>query len=263
MEFLKSVRRRGVIPQVFHILFNLIYVALLVGLVAVFGDTPWPAIVLVLISKWRVIAVRPRYWLTNLRANLVDLNLGLGVALILWSVGASEPILLGVIGVLYAAWLIFLKPRGGRLAVVLQSGISQLIGLWALLSIGHLLWLPLVVILAFAVGYGAAWHILADSEEKDSRLLALCWGLVVGELGFVAWHWTIGYQIVANLALPQMALIVTAIGFVVWQAYQSYRKRGRVKWADIQWPLLFAAALILLLTLGFGGLFDSSQLQFS
>ena len=38
------------------------------------------AIILVLLSKWRVVAVRPRYWWLNLKANLVDFTVGAAAA---------------------------------------------------------------------------------------------------------------------------------------------------------------------------------------
>ena len=42
-------------------------------------QTPFPALALVVLSKWRIIAVRPRFWWANIQANLVDLTVGIGV----------------------------------------------------------------------------------------------------------------------------------------------------------------------------------------
>src|SRR5689334_12973237 len=39
------------------------------------------AVLLVLLSKWRLVAVRPRYWLTNLIASSVDLVVGISLIL--------------------------------------------------------------------------------------------------------------------------------------------------------------------------------------
>src|SRR5436190_766658 len=42
----------------------------------------WPAILLVVLSKWRMFAVRPRYWMVNLISNGIDITVA--VALILF-----------------------------------------------------------------------------------------------------------------------------------------------------------------------------------
>src|SRR5665811_706369 len=91
-----------------------IYVALNVGLVLVIaalvsiGLTPL-AIILVLISKWRMFAVQPRHWLVNIRSNSPDLIVGLSFVVFMSQAQSSWAMLLWI--VLYIAWILLLKPK--------------------------------------------------------------------------------------------------------------------------------------------------------
>ena len=82
--------------------------------------SPYPALALVLISKWRVIAVRPRFWWANIQANLVDIIVGLGVVGLMYSVhvGALPQ---AILAAFYAIWLVIIKPMSRRWQVTLQS----------------------------------------------------------------------------------------------------------------------------------------------
>jgi hypothetical protein len=46
-------------------------------LVLVLAELPQLAAFLVILSKWRMFVVRPRYWIPNIRANSVDIFVGL------------------------------------------------------------------------------------------------------------------------------------------------------------------------------------------
>jgi len=75
MEFLKLSKRRSLLSELIYIVLN---VALAVGLLVIVWAiaSPYAAFALVLLSKWRVFAVRPRYWFANLQANMVDVIVG-------------------------------------------------------------------------------------------------------------------------------------------------------------------------------------------
>jgi hypothetical protein len=259
MELIKSVSKRGLIANLLHIAFNLAYVAALVLLVRVFPESPFAALGLVVISKWRIVAVRPRYWVANFLSNLTDLLFGLGITLIMWMVGEVIVACLFV-AMLYAAWLIMLKPMHKHTAILLQAGISQFVALAALFAISHLLPLPVLLLICFVIGFASARHIFGTHEEDQATLLALVWGLMVVELGFVGWHWTIGYGIADAFELSQMAIIISVLGFVAERAYDSFKHHDKVRWQDVQWPVLFATVLIGLLLFLFSGLGSASQL---
>jgi hypothetical protein len=61
---------------VLHTLYLLLLPLLVVGSALRF---PTMGYILVLLSKWRMFAVRPRYWLANVRANMTDLIVGLSI----------------------------------------------------------------------------------------------------------------------------------------------------------------------------------------
>jgi len=164
------------------------------------------AIVLVLLAKWRMFAVRPRYWLANILANGVDIIVGL--SLILFMANTAEPWwqLLWMIG--YSAWLIWLKPRTDALSVSAQAMIGQLLGLSALyLKFGDA---PLAVLVGatWLVAYVAARHFLTSFDEPYTALLAQVWAYFAASLTFVLGHWLLFYGLVA-----QITLLLTTIGY--------------------------------------------------
>lgn len=259
MELIKSVRKRGLVAKSLHVVFNIAYVAALFASVYFFPGTPWAAFFLVFVSKWRIFAVRPRYWFANLLSNLTDLLLGIGVALLMWQNGDSL-VLQIILAALYAVWLILVKPMHKHTWILIQAGTAQFVALTALFSVAHMIPLPIVVLMCFLIGFVVARHIL-DAHREDSRtLLAMVWGLIVAELGFVAYHWTIAYQIYGSLQIPQIAIIIAVMAFVVERAYDSLRKHGFVRWSDLRWPVIFASTLIAMLLILFSGLNSASQL---
>lgn len=61
MEFLKAAKRRTLLSELTYVALNIgLAVAILVVVLVI--ESPLPAIALVLLSKWRILAVRPRYW---------------------------------------------------------------------------------------------------------------------------------------------------------------------------------------------------------
>src|SRR5690349_2077062 len=67
------------------------------------------AILLILISKWRMFAVQSRYWVANLIANGVDLTVGIALVLFMASTAVVWWQLFWAI--MYGVWLVWLKPK--------------------------------------------------------------------------------------------------------------------------------------------------------
>src|SRR6201986_1186846 len=67
-----------------------------------------PALIVIVLSKWRMFAVRPRFWPANIRANAVDLMVGLSAVLFISHFDSLGVQLMWV--VLYAVWLVAVKP---------------------------------------------------------------------------------------------------------------------------------------------------------
>ncbi len=247
MEFLRSSKRRSVISE-------LIYIALNVGLaVAVLAvvwaiESPLPAFGLVLLSKWRVLAVRPRYWFANIQANLVDLIVSVSVVVLLYA--ASEAIIAQVIlTILYIAWLLYVKPRSKRVFITVQAGAALFLGVTALMSVSYDWPSSLVVLSMWLIGYSAARHVLGGYEEVHIAFYSLLWGLIIAELGWLMYHWTFAYALpgVGDIMLSQTAIIALAMSFLAERTYGSYIHHGAVRSNDVIMPLLLSVSLVVIL----------------
>jgi len=257
MELIKFVSRRSRLGEITYDVLNLVYAGLLLALVITF-DPPVLAYVLVLLSKWRVFAVRPRFWLANVQSNLIDTIVGLSVVTLMWLASGNEWTQIAM-AVLFAGWLVIVKPRSKIRWVLAQAGVGQFLGLMALFSVSYQLPAIIVVAGASIIGYAAARHALtAHKTESDRMLLSLTWVFVVAELAWLSYHWTIAYVLGAQLAIPQIAIITTLIGFAAVKIYGAYENDGKIEFAELRWPVLFAALILVLLLGRFSGL-DISQ----
>lgn len=256
MEFLKIVRRRSFLSEVVYTILN---IALAVGVLFIIRATesPWLAVGLVALSKWRVLAVRPRYWFVNIQANLVDFIVGVSTVILLYMtyIGATDPsqklAIMVILTILYIGWLLFLKPRSKRVYVVAQAGVALFVGVTALYIISYAWPASLVVLAMWLIGYSTARHILSSYDETHILLLSLIWGLLLGEIGWVAYHWTVAYSPLGleNVLIPRVALSVFFIGFIVHRAYDSFYHHQRVRGNDVLLPILFTVSIIVILPL--------------
>ena len=255
MEFLKLVRRRSFVSEVVYTILNIAFAIALVVVIRYTESIPL-ALGLVLISKWRVLAVRVRYWFVNIRSNLVDIIVSVSVVLHLYTINTAniedykKLILLGIATVLYIVWLLVIKPRSKRSYVAAQAGIAILLGTAALYTISFSWPASVVVIGMWLIGYSTANHVLNTyDDEMHPSFLSLAWSTVCAEIGWVAYHWTIAYSLpfVTSLLVPQVSIIVLLLGFVVYKAYDSFHHHQKIRSEDIILPLLFSLSVILLL----------------
>ncbi|MBI4034403.1 hypothetical protein HY380_00725 [Candidatus Saccharibacteria bacterium] len=164
------------------------------------------AILLVILSKWRIVAVRPRYWLANLTASSVDIIVG--ISLIVFMANTSATWWQLVWALLYMGWLTFLKPRSDVLSVSLQAMLGQLLGLSVLyLKFGDAALLTLVAG-TWAITYMSARHFLTSFEEPHTALIAHVWAYFGAGLAFVLGHWLLFYGTIA-----QIIVFLTTIGY--------------------------------------------------
>lgn len=258
MELIKSAARRSKLSDIIYIVLNVLFAAAVFGLTLAF-EPPYLAYLLVLLSKWRVFAVRPRFWFANLQTNVVDVIVGLSAVTLIW-LASYEVIVQVLLAVLYAAWLLVIKPRSKRPWILLQAGISQFVGLTALFSVAYAWPVLIVVLLAWLIGYSSARHAIGSYPEEEETLLSLVWGLLVAELAWLSYHWTIAYGIIGELKVPQIAILVGLLSFVGIKLYVNYHDNDRhFVFSDVRWPLLFVSAVIVMLLIRFSGL-DMTQL---
>jgi len=256
MEFLRVVRRRSVLSETIYVLLNLALAAAIL-IVTISTGSPWLAIVLVLLSKWRIFAVRPRFWFAHVEANVVDIIVSISVVILIYIVGQSSGssgvVVQIVLAALYAAWLLLLKPRTKRSYVAMQAAVAMALGSFALESISYEWPSSLVVAVVWLIGYACARHVLVSYSDEDSRFLSLIWGFVIAELGWLAYHWTIAYTLpfAGGLKLPQITLLLLGVSFLAERVYASYMTHQKIRPNDIMPPLLLVVGLILILMVAF------------
>ncbi|OGL29838.1 hypothetical protein A3D14_02550 [Candidatus Saccharibacteria bacterium RIFCSPHIGHO2_02_FULL_47_12] len=203
-QVLNKIKPAGGFAHAFHILL----VAMLPTLVFVFVrlNLAGIAVALILLGKWRMFAVRPRHWPANVRANAIDIIVGL--SFLVFMTHSSSPGFQLVWAILYAIWLLAIKPGSSSLLVSLQAAIGQALGLSALfLNWGDTSVLVLSGV-AWAICYSAARHFFTSFEEPHTRFLAYMWGYFAAALTWVLSHWLLFYGQVS-----QVTLLLSVIGF--------------------------------------------------
>jgi len=198
------------------------------------------AILIIFLSKWRMFAVRPRYWLANLVANGVDIIVGVSLVLFM----ANTTVVWWQIfwAAAYAGWLTWLKPKSDVLSVSAQAMIGQLTGLLILyLKFGDN---PLLVLVlgTWLVTYLSARHFLTSFEEPLTALLSHVWAYFSASLAFILGHWLLFYG-----TIPQIIVILTTVGYSIAALY--YLEATDKLTAPMQKQLLAAMAAILLIVL--------------
>jgi len=168
------------------------------------------AVAVVVLSKWRIFAVRPRFWAANIRANAIDLMVGLSVIVFMDHSGSA--LYQFVWAAVYAIWLLAIKPRSTIPWVTTQAFIGQLFALMAL----YLRWpggsIAGLTLLTGLFCFLAARHFLDIFDEPYARLLAFIWGYFGAALAWVLAHWLLYYRLVA---LPTLLLSTLGYGMAV------------------------------------------------
>lgn len=259
MEFLKLVRRKSFLSEVIYMTLN-IALAIVIMLVVMYTGSIPLALALVIVSKWRVFAVRPRYWFVNLRANLVDFIVSSSIVIHMYTINVASIgdnnkfILLGLLTALHIVWLLFVKPQSKRFMIAIQAGVSVMLGTAALFTITYNWPVSFVVLGMWLIGYSAASHVLnAYDEEKHTLFVSLAWGVVMAEIGWVCYHWAIAYPLpfVSSLMLPQVAIIATLVSFLGYKIYDSYYHNDKIRPQDVILPIIFAVSVIAVLLIFF------------
>lgn len=251
MELLKIVRRRSFLSETAYIILNIALAVMLLVLVLVV-NVPWPALGLVILSKWRIFAVRSRYWTANIRANLVDVIVGISMVVLLYAAAGDLPTQISLTA-LYIGWLLFLKPRSKRAHIAAQAMTGLVFGIAAIVQTSPILPASVVVLLSWLVGYAASRHVLSVQHESHINFLSLLWGFVVAEIMWLSYHWTIGYQVGDTLQLAQVVVIIASLSFLAERIYMSYNKHDRIQSSDVMMPTLLTLSVVAVVVFVFGG----------
>ncbi len=199
------------------------------------------ALSLVLLSKWRMFAVRPRFWPANIRANAVDITIGLSAVLFMANSQSGYTQLLWAS--LYATWLLFIKPTSGTFMVATQAMIGQLCGLMALFLVwsdGPLLGL---IFLTGVICYVSARHFFDNFDEPYAKMLSYLWAYFGAALLWVLGHWLLFYNVIA-----QPTLILSMIGYGLAVLYYFDHADRLSSGMRRQFLFIMIAVIIIILT---------------
>lgn len=237
-QAIKRIRPAGGFSHGLHLLLTillpiLVYIFVRINLVPV-------AVSLILLSKWRVLAVRPRHWMAYIRANAVDIVVGISIVIFMANTGVMAWQL--VWAAVYAVWLLLIKPSASLLGISIQASIAQLFGLMAL----YLTWggssTAVLVITTWAVAYVSARHFFSAFDEPYTRFLADAWGLFAASLAWVLSHWLLFYGSVA-----QPTVLLTIIGYGLGAMYYLEQNGRLGKLARRQFIFLMIAIVVVIL----------------
>lgn len=202
------------------------------------------ALTIILLSKWRMFAVRPRFWPANIRANAVDIIVS--VSLLLFMVNSSSQLMQMVWTLVYILWLVLLKPASSPSMISLQALASLICGLMAIFvgwGGGPLFGL---VLLSGLVCYLAARHFFDSFDEPYAKLLSYMWAYFGAALVWVLGHWLIYYGIVAA-----PVLLLLSIGFGLATLY--YLDHHDRLSSGVRKQVIFIMAAVVIIVVIFSG----------
>jgi len=251
-DFILARKSRNIASTMVHIFLNLL---LGVGavLITVLSSSPVLGLILVLLSKWRVFAVRSRFLLLNIKSNLVDIIVGFSVVLLTYYAGSSFLPVDFVLMLVYSIWLLVIKPLSSENSTLIQSLTAVFLGISAATIMSANLDSIVLVLLAFLVGYAGSRHVLSQTSDNNFTLSTLVCGLVFAEVAWLCHSWSIIYTFGnTGIRIPQLAIILTIFAFVYNYARQSMIKyQDDFRFKHIIGPVLFGVALIGIIVLWF------------
>ncbi len=251
-DFVFIRKSRNIASSAVHVFLN-IMLGLGAVLITVFSGNPILGIILVMVSKWRIFAVRSRYLWVNIKSNLVDMIVGISIVLLSFYAGSSLAPIHFILAAAYVCWLLFIKPLSSEVANQAQSLIGVFLGISASTLLTANLNPIFSVLFAFLVGYAASRHVLAQTNDEDFTLTTLVCGLIFGEIAWLCHSWAIVYTFgITGIHIPQVAIILTIFAFIY-----NYARQAMIKFQDdfrfkhIMGPVIFGALLVGIIVLFF------------
>lgn len=221
-QFIGNILPKSGLSPLLHVVLNILLALAVFVLVRI--EFVGAAFVLVLLSKWRMFVVRPRFWPANLRVNAVDLIVSLSVVLFMIQTG-SALVQLAWAG-FYVLWLLVVKPGSSTFWQSLQSTLGLGLGLVVLFyALGDLpvYWL---VLMAGLICYFASRHFFDSFEEPYAKLLSSMFSFFGAALTWVMGHWLLFY-LGGVLAQPALLLIAAAYGLAALYYLDHFDRLSR------------------------------------
>lgn len=257
-DYVLMRKSRNVISSILHVILNVLLGVGSVAITVVTGS--WIiGLGLVLLSKWRVLAVRPRYWIVNILSNLTDFIVGASFVFIAYCSGTTWLPIHYVLAAGYVLWLTVLKPRSSELAAEAQSLICVFLGTTATVMLFASSNAVLMTLFCILIGFSASRHVLVQSDENEFGMLTLSTGLVAGELAWLSNSWLIVYTFgTTGIMVPQLSVILTIFVFISNRVFKSgVQHDGKINFGEIAAPVIFSVLLATILVIWFSNpIFD-------
>lgn len=198
------------------------------------------AAALVLLSKWRMFSVKARHWPANIRANAVDIIVGLSTVLFMNKTGSQGVQFIWVL--LYSVWLIVLKPKSDVLWVAVQAMAGQAMGLMALFAVFGSSSSSVLVLASTLICYFAARHYFSAFDETLGRTTSYVWAYFASSIVWLLSHWLIYYGVIA-----QPVLIISVVGYTLAGLYYLRHNDRLSVNVQRQFIVVLSAILIILI----------------
>lgn len=175
------------------------------------GLTP-VAMALVVLAKWRALAVKYHWWWSRIRANIVDVFVGLSIVGFMDYADNNLPLQLLWAGA-YIIWLAFIKPASSANWKAVQGLVGQTLGVSALIYSTQYpqqalkltpVWL---VIGIWAVSYFSARHTVGGLKASAFKTSwPVVWGLFSAQLTVILLHWQLWLWFIPQLVTLQLVI---------------------------------------------------------
>lgn len=230
------------ISHIFYVLLNLLLPALVYILVRT--DLVLAAVIVMLMSKWRMFAVRPRFWWPNIRTNAVDILVGLSAIAFMYIYISDLPWFSLGIALLWAVWLLFIKPKTSVFWVSAQAFIAMVSSLIMVTMTYSAAPLWALVVIFGAVCFFTSHHFFYSFDEQYLRLLSYTWAYFGAALMWVLGHWLIFYGVVSQ---PALILITLGLGLGSLYYLDHFEKLSNM----IRRQIIFILAMTLVVIIVF------------
>lgn len=173
------------------------------------------AIGIIVLSKWRIFVIRPRYWLASLRANAVDLMIG--IATVIFMTQTESAIVQLVWAGAYAFWLLAIKTLSSTFGVSLQAFFALIYGLMATYLAFGSAPIAVLMIAVWTICYTTAHHFMSSFEEPHIKFLSNIFAFFGASLAWILSHWLLFYGFIAQ---PTLLLVVISLYLGILYALQ-------------------------------------------
>lgn len=250
-DYVMLRKGRNAISSFAHVSLNIALALASTALTLISGNWVF-GILLVILSKWRVIAVRPRYWWVNIKANLVDFIVGTSLVFMVYLAGTDTINAWHyILTAIYALWLVVIKPQTSALFTCIQAACAIFFGSFVV-AVGLAQFNPIFCgVASFVIGYGSSRHVLMQGDDRDFTLTTFISGMLLTEMSWIFYHWSIVYRISmfgTSVAIPQLPIAAILIFLFASKGYLSALKHdGKIRADAIVLPVIFSVSLILVM----------------